>query len=414
VKKNNAFFILICLFFLLISGCTYNGKDSLPIISSEDFFSDDAAFLKDKIIMYQDHGLFSDYFKDYKIEEYLIEYDASCIYVDANKNAYLQISSSNNINNEFGIYSLTEKVYTPLVTLDQGHQVAIKAVNDNFIIWKEDKNSNWYKTSLHVYNLKTKKDTEFYVHTVDPETDMVYEWNFNKPVLKDDIVYFDDIVGIKDDIYQINLFQYNITEDKLEKIKTQAKYPMLYNDEIAWLGYRKKDNGTTIVVNNNGKPLEIAQIKSSGGLFQMSSSKNIIAIIEGINIPDYDIITSLAEKTNNENPKEKSYSEKETLSQIAYGVKIFDGKTAEPVMVSKDPVDTPDNNGKYIGWRQFTKDYPRFYDVENKRIITVDKLSPEKVYGCLINQKYLIFDTYNNSDPLNKSISLYIIDLDPS
>ena len=52
----------------------------------------------------------------------------------------------------------------------------------------------------------------------------------------------------------------------------------------------------------------------------------------------------------------------------------------------------------------------RFYDVENKRIITVDKLSPEKVYGCLMNQKYLIFDTDNNSDPLNKSISLYIID----
>jgi hypothetical protein len=254
----------------------------------------------------------------------------------------------------------------------------------------EDENANWQKTSIHIFDLQTKVDIEFYKYTLDPKTKLTYTSLFNNPVVIGDKVYFDDVVT-KDanDIYKIQLLTYDIRRQKISKAYDQAKIPMEYKGKLAWLSM-SADKKNSIFCSNAVK--EIGIVKSATRLGTVySSCRDVIVTNDFLSKTLFDRIMNNFKSGNKKSVNFKDTTNDPSIS--SYGIKLYIGKQVIPIMVVENGFATNVvTNGSIIGWYGSSIGAPMFYDLIKDKIIYIDNLKVSKFsgYGITLCNNYVI------------------------
>jgi hypothetical protein len=285
--------------------------------------------------------------------------------VDNNGNIYYCVDGNDSVDTiaEIMYYNLKSQKLTSLIKPEKMNNCTVVSVNDRYLIWVEDENANWQKTSIHLFDLQTKDDVEFYKHTLDPKTNLTYTSFFNSPVMIGDKVYFDDVVS-KDtnDIYKIQVFSYDIKQKKVSKLYDQAKIPMEYKGKLAWLDALFDE------IKNKSK----------------SSKDNFVSFVDTTNDP----------------------------SISSYGIKLVTGKQILPILVVENGFATNVvTNGNIIGWYGSSIGAPMFYDRTKDKIISIDNLKINKFsgYGITLSKNYAIISYSEDTEDATEQILLWTL-----
>lgn len=174
------------------------------------------------------------------------------MYMDDKYGYYCRSDEWADTAGEIGRVNIEDNTYEKLIDIPIGNQGGGLVVSEDYIIWQEslDK-SNWYKTRLNIYNIEKKTNKTFFNHSIDINTGKVYAWNFSDYVIDGDMVYFDDVVGIKDQIFQVNLYSYNAKTGEISLVKEMAKRPMKTDDGIIWQELNKDKLNSDICLYKN-------------------------------------------------------------------------------------------------------------------------------------------------------------------
>jgi hypothetical protein len=291
---------------------------------------------------------------------------------------------------ELGIYDFINDIYSPFITLDSGHSIGfIAAVSENYIVWEESLDGySWGITQLHLFDKENQQDIVFYSHTINPETGKVYQSNFNSAVIIGDKVFFDDMTGIVEGQYQMNIFCYDIPSRTIEVISPMAKRPVRYENGIAYL--KKMANSEYSVLYYYGNSQERAlDILSEDAL----NDRNIADIA----ISGSTVFLSKNNYENDDTTADKTH---------VLSTDLYVGKDSAPIISGKTSNYTygARTNGEIVIWEVTNPEKPVFYDTDKEIFVRLSD-ADERYYASFITSDAVIFlaysEQYNEVSPLD-------------
>ena len=221
----------------------------------------------------------------------------------------------------------------------------------------------------------------------------MYTWQFSSPVMIGDNIYFDDIVGVdKNNLYQIKMFSYSISQNNVKELDNNAKYPMEYKENIAWLKMSQdKENSLFFSLEQNKGIL-----KTENRLGTAFTAKgDLIVANDYMSQALYDNLY----KTPSTQSKFDDNANDQTVT--SYGMKLMvDGKVQPLLVVNKGFITNPVTNGDLVGWYGSSAGIPIIYSYKKNKLIEFDNLSSASIfaYTFITSEKYsvLSYATENN------------------
>lgn len=377
------FFACIIFFMLLFSGCESHKVISPTKQSTAklDFSGNnfDTAEIKaqDEVYYYlRDKELFSDQYKDVAVQTGYIDVEDSSgemfelRLIDDEYNCFHVRDSEGAFNGEIGMYNLNTEKYTKLLELPLESQAALNTVDDNYLIWTESiENSNWYKTRLHIYDRKQNKDEVFYCHSTDPETGLVYTWNWSNPVIVKDKVYFDDYTEMS----KVDMFCYDIKYKETTKVQEMAKWPTKYQDNVAW-NEKGEENQIFICAFDGANKSLITTIDTDESMSSLNTGGEVLVIINNGLFFD---------------------------GHQGNGLQIYKNEQVLPILATKKSVlylEWPETNGSIVIFETCgINQKPVFYDIKHDKIIELDLAEDGFLYETYFSNELLMFVRGENS-----------------
>ena len=396
MKKS--FSVCIVILMLLFSGCESHKviapteKTAAKLDFSGNNFDTAEIKAQDEVYYYlRDKELFSEQYKNVTVQTgYIDVKDSSgemfqtCL-IDNEYNCFHVRGSKGVSNGEIGIYNLNTKKYTKLLELPLESQAGLNTVDDNYLIWTESMDdSNWYKTRLHIYDRKQKKDEVIYCHSTDPETGMVYAWNWSKPVIIKDKIYFDDYTGPS----KVDMFCYDIKSKEIKKIQEMAKWPTKYNGDVAW--NEKGEENQIFIRTFDGKQKSlITTIDTDEGMFGLNTGGDTLVIINnGLYVDKHD----------------------------GNGLQVYRDEKVLPIIATKKSssyLEWPETDGRVVVFGTCDIYHkPVFYDIKYDKIIELDSAETGFLYGKYLSDKFLMFTRRVNQKDENTGSFYYLIRLE--
>lgn len=389
-------------------------ESAVIVLNESDYLNADVVSTDENIIFYKKTAKFSEEYKGVKLKDISHIQKPKNAYiqaVDDNGNIYYCIDGNDSVDTiaEIMSYNLKSQKLTSLIKPVNMFNCTVVSVNDRYLIWVEDENANWQKTSIHLFDLQTKDDVEFYKHTLDPKTNLTYTSFFNSPVMIGDKVYFDDVVS-KDsnDIYKIQVFSYDIKQKKVSKLYDQAKIPMEYKGKLAWLSM-SADKKNSVFCSDAARVTGILKSETRLGTAYTSSGDLII-------INDY-MSHALFNEIKNKSKSSKGNSVRfvdttNDPSISSYGIKLVTGKQILPILVVENGFATNVvTNGNIIGWYGSSIGAPMFYDRTKDKIICIDNLKIDKFsgYGITLSKNYAIIGYSEDTEDATEQTLLWTL-----
>jgi hypothetical protein len=315
--------------------------------------------------------------------------------IDDHLNLYTLASSSALTSNsqtlfcELGMYDLNRNAYTPLVTLDNGVSLGfISAVSSQYLVWVESLDgTDWGKTQLHLLDKATQQDQVIYVHAVNPETGRIYSINSNPAVILGEEIYFDDMTGIVNGQYQMDVLKYDIATGSIETAAPMAKHPVKYKNGIAYLKKAADSDDSVLYTYLNGKESKL----------NLSGEIRLNEDIADFTLTDGPVFLS---KRNLEDENADNVGKRGTLSTGIY----MDGNDA-PIVEGKlgNYTYAVRANGKWMAWEVTNPEKPVYYDILNDQFIRLND-EAEEYYANFVTQDALLFLAhsipYDETSPL--------------
>lgn len=308
---------------------------------------------------YQEKALFSEAYPHTSFTRKEIpwkpEYDSLLLLDVSQEFLYFYKSDQNHMHTLFR-YNMQDDTEEVLYSFYSENQISFQAFNDQYIIWKEDENANWLKVSLHCYDIKNKTNKKIFTYSRDT-SDYMYSWNFDKPVLDGDYLYFNNTVSFTNAKANVNLYAYDLIHDTYTIIdEIRATQPMPYH-KLSWLSYDDDTNEYLIKNKNSAKTIVLGHDFYS----LATSSKTLVGY-----------------KINaNQNP-------------IFY----FNGKETIPVLQSTKSIDQVNCTDAYIAWDGWNHGNPFFYSIKSREIVEVDCLEAGLRYRGIVSDDYIVFEAH--------------------
>ncbi len=395
MKKILCLIISVCILFVLCSCDKQKGSDTLSSANGEnvsqsskdellDFSDNNYNGITNSDILAQDDNY---YYLKQKVssKDANINFDTFKIdvkdssgneityfmYMDDKYGYYCRSDEIANTMGEIGRVNIEDNTYEKLIDIPIGNQGGGLVVSEDYIVWKEslDK-SNWCKTRLNIYNIEEKTNKTFFSNAIDAETGKVYAWNWSNPVIDGDMVYFDDVVGIKDQIYQVNLYSYNAKTGEISLVKEMAKRPMKTDDGIIWQELNKDKVNSDVCLYKNK---EITNVLSF-----INNSCKAISVGKNGSI----VITNLLDSDGND------YNN-------CNGVQIYNNNNISQLLVTKDCVymakTVTDGNVILFGLTGGQDHKPLMFDIKADKFIELE--CQKSKYNCYMSNSYGYFFT---------------------
>lgn len=402
--------LIILVVAILLTACSTDGEiekfsidtdsgideASLQIINEYDYMGKDIVETKEMgnptLYKFKETVSFEEAYPDAEIIDLsnveLPHSDASVSGVDENGIVYYSVQYAGPTSQFYeycAIYSYNpwSKEWKTLVETDETRSCSFVAANEKYLLWHEDKNSNWQKLSLNLLDLETMENRKIYTFAINPETGLMYSRRFSEPAICGDYVYFDDTVGIdKDGIYKIKTFSYSISKNKLTEMDEDAKWTMEYKGDVAWLKMTKDKKNSMFYSLKDKKAL----LKTEARLgTTFASGGNLIAAHDSLPQGVFDNLQNPAvDVFENEGNNPRSYGE---------GIKLIADNKVEPiVMVGLGSISTPITNGDIIGWNGQGIGSPLFYSYSKDKLIEFSNITSQKQinYGYKMSDNFAI------------------------
>lgn len=367
---------------IIFSGCA---TEKAPDFSSKNYKNAEIKSQDESYLYLRDKVLFSDQYSNIFVHTGTIDATDSLgkpinIYaIDNNYNCYHVRDSDNYKPGEIGVYNLKSSSYTKLIDLSIGSQGAINAITDKYLVWTESiENSNWNKTCLHVYNLKEKNDEVFYIPTRDPQTGVVYEWNWSNPVIIDSKIYFDDYTEKSADTKKVDMFCYDIDTKEVTKIEEMAKWPTKYKNQISWNKMGETENECLIYTYDGKEKTLVTTINADSEMTYLNTGGDCI------------IIT---------NQSTDLFNDKDTGN----GLQIYKDGKVTPILATNNSasyINWPITNGYVITFNNSVKQKPIFYDIHNDFIVELDVAKDNLLYTSYLSDDFIMFVSQDENDKL--------------
>lgn len=385
----------------LFTSCGINetiDETDIPIISESDYFSADIINKTGNSVRFKETIPFTQAYPDSNVIDLTNlkkpREDAQVICVDNVGNIYYVAErGENHSTGSIFSYNYSNKSWKTLVETSENHNCTVVCVNENYLLWREDDNANWLKVTLHLLDLKTKKSVKIYDYSTDPNTGLMYSWQFSTPVIIGDNVYFDDIVGKdKNELYDIKMYSYSITQKKINTLDEDAKWPMEFQGEAAWLKM-SSDKKNSLFYSAKQEKFLLKTEARLGTAF--TSRKDIVVANDYMSQAFFDHLTT------------KSSLQSDFIDSVndpaisSYGIKLYKKNQIRPIIVVNTGfITNPVTNGDLIGWYGSSVGKPLIYSSRKDILIEFDQLGLENVlaYDFKLSDNYLILScaTENN------------------
>lgn len=386
--------IILCLIPVLVfTACGKNtpvNESKIPVINEQDYFYANIIQKEENQVRFKETILFSKAYPNTDIIDLTNlkkpHNNANLTHIDNNGNLYFVVerTETEDIGAIFS-YNPFSKKWCTLVETDKNHNCTIICANEKYLLWKDDENANWLKSSLHLLDLHTMKDIKFYTHTVDPSTGLMYTWQFSTPVIIGDNIYFDDIVGIdKNNLYQIKMFSYSISQNNVKELDNNAKYPMEYKENIAWLKMSQDKENSIFFSSEQSKGL----LKTENRLGTAFTAKNNLIVAN-----DYMSQASYDSICNSSNTQTNFNDDINDQTVASYGMKLIVDEKIHPLLVvSKGFITNPVTNGDLVGWYGSSAGIPIIYSHKKDKLIEFDNLSSTSIlgYSLFVSENYAV------------------------
>lgn len=260
--------------FLDFSDNNYNGITNSDILAQDDNYY----YLKQKVSS-KDANINFDTFK-IDVKDSSGNEITYFMYMDDKYGYYCRSNEDLNTTGEIGRVNIENNTYEKLIDIPVGNQGGGVVASDKYIVWKEslDK-SNWGKTRLNIYDIEQKVNKVFFTHSVETDTGRVYALTDSPCVINGDLVYFDDVVAIKDGIRQTNIYSYNVKTSKLSLVKEMAEIHSETSGGFIYKELRSDQENTTVGLYKEGSAAKLLSFKnSSNGEFVVTQNTNIAKI----------------------------------------------------------------------------------------------------------------------------------------
>ena len=386
--------ILLCIFIIfLFTSCGTNEvieETDIPIISENDYFSADIITKTENSVRFKATISFTQAYPDSNVIDLTKlkkpQENAQVILVDNEGNIYYVAEKGDtNANGSIFSYNYSDKSWTTLVETSENHNCTVVYVNDNYMLWREDDNANWLKATLNLLNLKTKESFKIYDYSVNPNTGLMYSWQFSTPVIIGDNIYFDDIVGKnKNELYDIKMFSYSITQKKITALDKDAKWPMEFQGKAAWLKMSSDEKNSLFYSSKQDKFLLKTETRL-GAAF--TSSKDIIVANDYMSQAFFNFLIA------NSSLQTDFIDSVNDPAISSYGIKLYKNNQIQPVIVVNTGfVTNPVTNGDLIGWYGSYVGKPLIYSSQKDILIEFDQLGLENIlgYDFKLSDNYLI------------------------
>lgn len=321
--------------------------------------------------------------QDRKID-YLFDFDEDY--------AYYSCDSTEDKPGEIGIVDYAKNAYQKIIELPKGSQAGIETVDQNYIVWKESLNdSNWGITRLHLYDKATNKDIVFYNNAIDVDTKRVFAWNWSKPVIIEDTVYFDDVVGVENDIYKVNMLKYDIKEKKITTVKKMAKWPISYKNGIIWQQLNSDGVNTDVIFYNGTQEKHLFS-------FNNRSVSSIIGHSDRF---------AMVNQLNSEMLTKDTTQIYDSVD--CAGLQIFSDNNIQQILITKPTqyIQNPIICGDFLSFYLNTEHpyIPKLYNFKTDEIIELSDLSKD-FYNIVFSEQYAYFSCKEDNHLLIYRIKL--------
>ncbi len=140
---------------------------------------------------------------------------------------------------EVGVYNFVKDEYNTIYVFEQNY-MSMTSYNENYYIFKEIDKEDKYG-NLYYYDISNNTINKFFEFSANSKTGNLASPNYNKTLLIDNTVYFDDYSYDENNDLKASLYSYNITDNKTTLIKDNAQLPLLYNNQI--ISFIKNEKG---------------------------------------------------------------------------------------------------------------------------------------------------------------------------
>lgn len=373
-------------------------ETDIPVLDESDYIIDDNTLITDELLIYKPVVDISEAYPDFAYEEISFPEGFSPIHCDNNGIWYDSLYKSYGVggNGKIVSYNPETAELSDIISPEGDTACSCLLIQGEYMVWKESINLHWINTSYYLYNLSTGENKKFYEAAINPETNCSYlTFHFNQPVIIDNKIYFDDVVGIYEDNTEHKIvYSYDIIEDKWEKLYDDAVRPVEYIGKIAWFS-KSNENYDGVFCNSDG-----AIYKAST---RLGASPNAYGDISFIN--DFLSKNDFLSIKNKQEIKKDNFDQNDMLDvgRSSYGIKIFKDGKAEPIILSGS-IDTSyvsnlEANDRFLTWCGDKVGKPILYDIEKDVIINMDFIdnSDIRTYDFIFyNDKLLL--SYSNFD----------------
>ena len=386
--------IVLCIIFLfLFASCGVNetiDEADIPVISEKDYFSADIIEKTEDMISFKKTVSFSQAYPNVDMIDLTNikkpREDAALIFVDNQGNIYFQAENGeDDTSGALFSYNYSNDSWTTLIETDEDHNCCVICANERYMLWMKDENANWLKTSLHLLDLNTKESVKIYDFSLDPETNLMYAWKFSTPVIIDDNVYFEDIVGVdKNGLYDIRMYSYSITDKKVTLLDKDAKWPMEFKGEAAWLRMSSDEKNSLFY-----------SAKQEKLLFKTETRLGTVFTADGDIIVANDYLPQgVYDQLYSKSDLQTEYVDDTNDPRTAcYGIKVYKNNKIAPVFVAiNGNVTNAVTNGDLVGWLGSSVGKPLMYSLVKDVLIEFDQLEFKNIlsYNFRLSDNYAI------------------------
>lgn len=259
------------------------------------------------------------------------------------------IEGSDGIYVEMGFYNINTDSYYSLNGLPSSE---ICASNRDYIVYKVY-NSDFTKiaddesVNLFLYDVTAQKSKKIYTYSFTRDIEFYGGHWKNNIVMKDNKVYFDDIIDEDGDL-RVFLFSYDISSEDIVKLKDDAQHPIAYKDTILYV--KTKDDNF--------------RLESLNGEYSFEMNGHIQSIL-----PMGDDIFSLDAISSDDEKRETKWGVKNML-------------TGEYILKTTRTISDLKGNDTLISFRDWGLNCPPvFYNVKDNIFMVFDDLpQSEKVW----------------------------------
>lgn len=346
-------------------------ESNIPVLDENDYAIDDKTLITDELIVYKPIVNATETYYDLTYETITFPENFSPMCCDDKGIWYSSFYEYNGVGGNGGIISYNPETGELSEVLDPEGDTACTClmIEGDYMIWEEATNEYWFDSSYHIYNLSTGESKKFYEAATDPQNGTSYfGFHFNLPIIIDNKIYYDDIVGYFEEGSPHKIvYCYDIIEDKWTVLYDNATRPLEYQGEVSWFS-KSNDSSRGVFCNSNGAIYESGtRLGSSPG-----AAGNMIFMNDFLSKNDYISIKNQQEIKNDDIDENDMFD----MGRSSYGVKILREGKAEPIVLSGSVdasyVSNLESNERFLTWGGYLIGNPMLYDCEKDVIINID------------------------------------------